>query len=154
MTGSRKRRVNEAIREVLSDALPTLKDPRIGFVTVTGVEATRDFTQAKVYVSVLGTEAERDRSLEGLRAAHGVLQAHVARELRLRRTPVLSFEYDPAVERGVRLTKVIDDPEQGDHIEVFDPTRVGDGIELSDDPILHARKGAYSVSAYHRLGTA
>jgi ribosome-binding factor A len=116
VTGSRKRRVNEAIREVLSDALPTLKDPRIGFVTVTGVEATRDFTQAKVYVSVLGTEAERDRSLEGLRAAHGVLQAHVARELRLRRTPVLSFEYDPAVERGVRLTKVIDElaPEETD----------------------------------------
>ena len=82
----RKRRVNEAIREVLSDALPTLKDPRIGFVTVTAVEATRDFTQAKVFVSVLGTDDERDRSLEGLRAAHGVLQAHVARELRLRRT--------------------------------------------------------------------
>jgi catalase len=59
------------------------------------------------------------------------------------------------VEAGrLELTKVIDDPEQGDHIEVFDPTRVGDGIELSDDAILHARKGAYSVSAYHRLGTA
>jgi ribosome-binding factor A len=109
VTGSRKRRVNEAIREVLSDALPTLKDPRIGFVTVTGVQATKDFTQAKVFVSVLGTDAERDRTLEGLRAAHGVLQAHVARELRLRLTPVLSFEYDPAVELGVRLTKIIDE---------------------------------------------
>jgi ribosome-binding factor A len=105
----RKRRVNEAIREVLSDALPTLKDPRIGFVTVTGVQATKDFTQAKVFVSVLGTDEERERTLEGLRAAHGVLQGHVARELRLRRTPVLSFEYDPAVERGVRLTKIIDE---------------------------------------------
>jgi ribosome-binding factor A len=101
--------VNEAIREVLSDALPTLKDPRIGFVTVTGVQATKDFTQAKVFVSVLGTDEERERTLEGLRAAHGVLQGHVARELRLRRTPVLSFEYDPAVERGVRLTKIIDE---------------------------------------------
>ena len=106
---SRARRVNEAIRQVLSDALPTLKDPRIGFVTVTGVQATKDFAQAKVFVSVLGSEAEQERTLEGLRAAHGVLQARVARELGLRRTPVLAFEYDPAVERGVRLTKIIDE---------------------------------------------
>jgi ribosome-binding factor A len=108
--------VNEAIREVLSEALPALKDPRIGFVTVTGVEATKDFAQATVFVSVLGTDAERERTLEGLRAAHGVLQGRVARELGLRRTPVLSFEYDPAVERGVRLTKIIDElaPEEPD----------------------------------------
>jgi ribosome-binding factor A len=105
----RRRRVDEAIRQVLSDALPTLKDPRIGFVTVTGVKATKDFAQATVYVSVLGTEAEREKTLEGLEAAHGVLQARVARELRLRRTPVLAFEYDPAVERGVRLGRLIDE---------------------------------------------
>jgi ribosome-binding factor A len=101
--------VNEAIREVLSDALPTLKDPRIGFVTITGVEATTDLKQATVWVSVLGTERERERTLEGLEAAHGVLQARVARELRLRRTPVLAFAYDPGVERGVRLTQMIDE---------------------------------------------
>jgi ribosome-binding factor A len=94
---------------VLSEALPTLKDPRIGFVTVTGVQATKDFAAARVFVSVLGSEKDRERTLEGLAAAHGVLQAHVARELRLRRTPVLSFEYDPAVERGVRLTTMIDE---------------------------------------------
>jgi ribosome-binding factor A len=105
----RRRRVNEAIRQVLSDALPGLKDPRIGFVTVTGVDATKDFAQATVYVSVLGSEDEQRRTLEGLEAAHGVLQAQVARELRLRRTPVLSFAYDPAVERGVRLGKLIDE---------------------------------------------
>jgi ribosome-binding factor A len=101
--------VNEAIRQVLSDAVPGLKDPRIGFVTVTGVRATKDLNQATVWVSVLGTEEERERTLEGLRAAHGVLQGHVARELGLRRTPVLSFEYDPSVERGVRLTQIIDE---------------------------------------------
>jgi ribosome-binding factor A len=105
----RKRRVNEAIRQVLSDAIPTLKDPRIGFVTVTGVEATKDFAYAKVFVSVLGSEKEQARTLDGLAAAHGVLQAQLARELRLRRTPVLTFEYDPAVERGVRLTQMIDE---------------------------------------------
>jgi ribosome-binding factor A len=101
--------VNEAIREVLSSGIPTLKDPRIGFVTVTAVEATSDFTQATVWVSVLGTERERERTLAGLEAAHGVLQARVARELRLRRTPVLAFAYDPGVERGVRLTQMIDE---------------------------------------------
>lgn len=105
----RRRRVQEAIRQVLSDALPSLKDPRIGFVTVTGVEATKDFARAVVYVSVFGSEAEQRRTLEGLEAARGVLQAQVGRELRLRRTPVLSFEYDPAVERGVRLGQMIDE---------------------------------------------
>lgn len=114
--GGRKRRVNEAIRQVLSDGIPSLKDPRIGFVTVTGVQASKDFAYAKVFVSVLGTDADRERTLEGLQAAHGVLQAQVARELRLRRTPVLTFEYDPAVEQGVRLSKIIDElaPEEPD----------------------------------------
>jgi len=107
--GGRKRRVNEAIRQVLSDTIPTLKDPRIGFVTVTGVEAATGFAHATVYVSVFGTEQQRERTLEGLRAAHGVLQAQVGRELRLRRTPVLTFEYDPTVEQGVRLGKMIDE---------------------------------------------
>jgi len=107
--GGRKRRVEAAIRQVLSDALPSLKDPRIGFVTVTGVDATKDFAQATVYVSVFGSEVEQRRTLEGLEAARGVLQAQVGRELQLRRTPVLSFAYDPAVERGVRLGQMIDE---------------------------------------------
>ncbi len=94
---------------MLSDVIPTLKDPRIGFVTVTGVDASKDFAYAKVFVSVLGSEKEQERTLDGLRAAHGVLQAQLARELRLRRTPVLTFEYDPTVERGVRLTHMIDE---------------------------------------------
>ena len=108
--------MNEAIRQILSDTIPTLKDPRIGFVTVTGVQAASGYAHATVYISVLGTEGEQQRTLEGLRAAHGVLQAQVARELGTRRTPVLSFEYDPAIERGVRLTKMIDElaPEESD----------------------------------------
>ena len=106
---SRKRRVNEAIRQVLSDTIPTLKDPRIGFVTVTGVEAATGFAHATVFVSVFGSEEQRERTLDGLRAANGVLQSQVARELRLRRTPVLTFEYDPTVEQGVRLGKMIDE---------------------------------------------
>jgi ribosome-binding factor A len=105
----RMRRVNEAVREVLSEAVGELKDPRIGFVTVTGVETSPDLRQARVFVSVLGSERKRERTLAGLAAAHGVLQAKIARELRMKRTPQLAFEYDPSVERGVRLTHLIDE---------------------------------------------
>lgn len=105
----RMRRVNEALREVISQGLGQLKDPRIGFVTVTGVRATTDLRQATVYVSVLGSERRRERALVGLASAHGVLQEKVNRELRLKRTPQLIFEYDRSVERGARLSKLLDD---------------------------------------------
>jgi ribosome-binding factor A len=101
--------VNEAIRHVLSETIPTLKDPRIGFVTVTGVEASPGYEHATVYVSVLGSDTEQERTLDGLRAARGVLQTQVARRLGTRRTPVLRFEYDPTIERGIRLTTMIDE---------------------------------------------
>ena len=103
------RRVNEEMRKVLSEAIPELKDPRVGFVTVTGVEATPDLRYATVFVSVLGSERERAQTIQALTAAHGVLQGRVARELRIKRTPQLTFEYDQSVERGVRLTKLIDE---------------------------------------------
>jgi ribosome-binding factor A len=105
----RMRRVNEAVKEVLSDGIGDLKDPRIGFVTITAVRTAPDLRQARVFVSVLGSEAKRERSLAGLAAAHGVLQARIARELRMKRTPQLTFEYDPSVERGVRMTQLIDE---------------------------------------------
>jgi ribosome-binding factor A len=108
--------VNESIRQVLSEGIGQLKDPRIGFVTVTGVETSPDLRHARVFVSVFGTERKRERALEGLQAAHAVLQARIARELRMKRTPQLAFEYDPSVERGVRMTKLIDElaPDDGD----------------------------------------
>jgi ribosome-binding factor A len=109
VTTDRMRRVNESVRQVLSEALPELKDPRIGFVTVTGVETSPDLRQARVFVSVLGSERKRENSLAGLAAAHGVLQARLAQELRMKRTPQLSFEYDPTVERGVRMSRLIDE---------------------------------------------
>ena len=105
----RMRRVNEAVRQVLSESVGELKDPRIGFVTVTSVETSPDLRHARVFVSVLGSERARRRSLLGLQAAHGVLQARVGRELSLKRTPQLAFEYDPSVERGVRMTQLIDE---------------------------------------------
>ncbi len=105
----RMRRVNEAVREVLAEAVGDLKDPRIGFITVTGVETTADLRHATVFVSVLGSERKRANSLAGLEAAHGVLQAQIASELRLKRTPQLTFQYDPTVEQGVRMSKLIDE---------------------------------------------
>jgi ribosome-binding factor A len=103
------RRVNEAIREVLGEAVGKLKDSRIGFVTITGVETTADLAQARVFVSVLGSERRRAKTLEGLEAAHGFLQSQLSSQLRLKRTPRLVFEYDPTVERGIRMSRLIDD---------------------------------------------
>ncbi|HEY8773944.1 MAG TPA: 30S ribosome-binding factor RbfA [Gaiellaceae bacterium] len=105
----RMRRVNESVRQVLSETLPELKDPRIGFVTVTGVETTTDLRHARVFVSVFGSEKKQQATLDGLAAAHGVLQARIGRELRMKRTPQLTFEYDRTVEEGVRMSKLIDE---------------------------------------------
>ena len=110
MPGARMRRVNEAIREVMGDAIATeLKDPRIGFVTVTEVDTSPDLRTAKVYVSVLGSEDERERSLEGLRSSHGVLQGKIAGAMRLKRTPTLTFVYDETAERGDRISRLLDE---------------------------------------------
>jgi ribosome-binding factor A len=118
MGPTRMRRVDEAVRAVLSDAISKdLKDPRVGFVTVTGVKTSTDLRHARVYVSVLGDEHARDASLDGLRSAHGFLQRRVATELSLKHTPSLAFEYDESVDRGMRITQLIDselvDPRTG-----------------------------------------
>jgi len=103
------RRVDEAMRMVLSDAIATdLKDPRVGFVTVTAVKTSPDLRHARVYVSVLGNEAERAESMEGLRSAHGYLQRRLAGELTLKHTPTLTFEYDESVDRGMRISELLD----------------------------------------------
>ena len=113
MAGQRMRRVDEAVREVLSDAIATqLKDPRVGFVTVTSVKTSPDLRHARVYVSVLGDEGVRTTSLEGLRSAHGFLQRRVAAELRLKHTPTLAFAYDDSVDRSLRIGELLD--EHGD----------------------------------------
>ena len=115
MRGGRMRRVDEAMRAVLSDAIAKdLKDPRIGFVTVTGVKTSPDLRHARVYVSVLGNDPEREGSLDGLRSAHGFLQRRLADELTLKHTPSLTFEYDASVDRGMRISQLLDenDPEE------------------------------------------
>lgn len=102
------RRVNEVMREVIGSAISTeLEDPRIGFVTVTAVDTSPDLRSARVYVSVLGSEAERESTLAALRSSHGVLQAAIAGEMRIKRTPTLTFHYDEGPERGVRLSRLL-----------------------------------------------
>jgi ribosome-binding factor A len=109
MATPRMRRVNEVIRQVLGDVIATdLKDPRIGFVTVTDVDTSPDLRTARVYVSVLGGESERDKALAGLRSSHGFLQGKIAAELRMKRTPTLTFHYDDSVDRGVRISRLLD----------------------------------------------
>ncbi|HYM45837.1 MAG TPA: 30S ribosome-binding factor RbfA [Solirubrobacteraceae bacterium] len=104
----RMRRVDEGVRQVLGDAVATeLKDPRIGFVTVTDVRTSADLRHARVYVSVLGDDAQREATLEGLRSAHGYLQGRVARELRLKRTPTLEFAYDDTTDRALRVERLL-----------------------------------------------
>ena len=110
MSGDRMRRVDEAIREVLSDAVTQdLKDPRIGFVTVTDVKTSPDLRHARVYVTVLGGDDVRTASLEGLQSAHGVLQRRVNAELRMKRTPTLEFVYDETTDRAMRMEELLDD---------------------------------------------
>ena len=111
------RRVNEAVREVVSNHIAgDLKDPRIGFVTVTGVDTSPDLRHARVFVSVLGNEVEREEALQGLTSAAGFLQAQVGTELRMKRTPTLEFVHDPSIDHGMRMERLIsevtDEPER------------------------------------------
>jgi ribosome-binding factor A len=113
MSTDRMRRVNEAVREVLSDSMKLLKDPRVGFVTVTDVRTSPDLRHAKVFVSVLGSEEEREATMDGLASAHGLLQSVVNRELRIKRTPTLEFVYDDTAERAARLERILLEKERG-----------------------------------------
>jgi len=109
MTSDRMRRVDEAVRQVLSDAVAQdLKDPRIGFVTVTSVKTSSDLRHARVYVSVFGDDAERADSLAGLESARGALQRRLARELRMKHTPTLEFDYDDTLDRAMRVEQILD----------------------------------------------
>jgi ribosome-binding factor A len=115
MAGARMRRVNEVLREVVGGVVSgELVDPRLGFVTVTAVETSPDLRTAKVFVSVLGDSTERDATLEALRSSHGVIQSRIAAETRMKRTPTLTFHYDDTIEKGVRISQLLDADEGED----------------------------------------
>jgi ribosome-binding factor A len=110
--GDRMRRIDEVMRKIVGTAIASdLEDPRIGFVTVTAVHTSPDLRSARVYVSVLGDESEREATLAGLRASHGKLQGAIAREVRIKHTPTLTFHYDEGPERALRLTRLLEDDE-------------------------------------------
>ena len=102
--------MGQEIRRVLSDLLQNrLKDPGLGFVTVTGVQVSKDIRSAKVFVSVLGGEDDRARSLDALGRASSFLRRELSQALRLRFTPEIHFAYDESIERGARLNQLLDD---------------------------------------------
>lgn len=104
----RMRRVNEALKELIATAVAQdIKDPRIGFVTLTGVDTAPDFSHAKVFVSVYGKQKEKADTLEGLRAARPYLQRLISDELDLKRTPLLEFVYDESVDRGMHIQAML-----------------------------------------------
>lgn len=133
MASPRMRRIDEAIREVLAAALAGgLKDPRVGFVTVTAVRTSPDISHSQVYVSALEPsgetpgEQQRARMLAGLQSAHGYLQRQLASELRLKRTPVLQFVYDETSERAMRLSMLMAQAEGGSE-QAAEPPAEGPG---------------------------
>ena len=106
--------MNESIKEILSLALAEeqVKDPRVGFVTVTGVETSSDLRHAKVYVSVLGGQRRREATLAALERSRGFLQARVNASLHMKRTPQLRFVYDETTDRAMRIERLLRREEQ------------------------------------------
>ena len=108
MEGKRSEKVADLIqREISEMLLRTLKDPRIGFVTITRVTVSDDCRMAKVYFSVMGTLADRERSMEGLNHAKGYVRKELGRRIRLRYAPEVVFQFDPSIEYGIHLEEMI-----------------------------------------------
>ncbi len=105
--GKRTYRVAEEFREVLAEEIPKLKDPRVGFVTVTGVEVTPDLRQAVVFYTVMGEESDRKATSAALRSARGHLRAVIGREVRLKFLPDLEFREDVTEERAGRVEELL-----------------------------------------------
>lgn len=108
MEGKRSEKVADLIQKEISEMLvKTIKDPRIGFVTITRVTVSEDYRSAKVYFSVLGTREERERSMEGLKSAKGYVRRELGRRIRLRYTPEIIFRFDPSIEYAIHIEEVM-----------------------------------------------
>lgn len=108
-TLQRAQRVGEEIKREVSDILRGMKDPRVGFATVTGVTLSNDLRHAKVYVSVYGSEEQKRESLEGLQAATGFVRTEIGRRIRLRHTPEILFQLDSSIEHGQRINQLLNE---------------------------------------------
>ncbi|HEY2629412.1 MAG TPA: 30S ribosome-binding factor RbfA [Usitatibacter sp.] len=110
MPAARHARIADQIQRELAELVRTeMRDPRVGMVTLTGVEISRDQSHAKVFFTVMGPEGAAEEALEGLQSAAGFLRTGIAHRLTTRKVPELHFEHDESVERGVRLSKLIDE---------------------------------------------
>lgn len=108
MSNVRANRVGEQIKKEISDIIMReLKDPRISFVTVTGVDVTGDLQQAKIYISVLGSDEEKEATLQGLSKASGFIRSEIGKRIRLRKTPEISFHFDESIEYGNRIEQLL-----------------------------------------------
>ena len=126
----RMRRVNEIVREVVAEAIPRdLEDPRIGWVTVTSVDTSPDLRHAKIWVSVLGDEEEREATLAALESSHGVLQRAIAQEMTIKHTPSLRLLYDDAPERVMRLAHLLEGDDAGEADEIAGEISAAEGEE-------------------------
>ncbi|REK76551.1 30S ribosome-binding factor RbfA [Paenibacillus paeoniae] len=107
-------RVSEQIKKELSQIIQMeLKDPRIGFITVTGVETTSDLSQARIYLSVLGSDEQKEATLKALASATGFLRSELGKRMKLRHTPELLFKFDSSIEYGSRIEALLDDINNG-----------------------------------------
>jgi ribosome-binding factor A len=140
MSSHRSLRIAEAIREVVASAiLFEVSDPRIRSVTVLRVEVSQDLRNATVFVSVMGTEAERNLAMKGLRHASGFLQSRVAARLQMRFTPMLAFKLDDGVQKSVEIGRLIDEAVASDRKPRGAPAQAEAGSDpddedLDDDP--------------------
>jgi ribosome-binding factor A len=105
----RMRKVNVLVREVVADAVLDLKDPRIGFLTITSVETSPDLRHAVVFYSVLGTDEQKSGTAAALESARSRIQGVLGDETRLRYTPVLKFKVDPSIDEGLRISDILAD---------------------------------------------
>jgi ribosome-binding factor A len=114
MEGKRSAKVADLIREEISQMLvKSVKDPRIGFITITRVTVSEDCRFARIYYSVAGTQAERENSIRGLESAKGYVRKELGRRIRLRYTPDIMFQFDPSIEYAIHMEKLIQSIHQG-----------------------------------------
>jgi ribosome-binding factor A len=126
------RKVNELIREVVADAVVDLKDPRIGFLTITGAETSPDLRHAVIYYSVLGTDQEKTDTAEALKHASARIQRAIASETRLRYTPKLEFRVDPSIDEGIRISQILADMADEDR-DAQDDRKDHEDLDVTDD---------------------
>jgi ribosome-binding factor A len=108
MASGRIRRIGELMKEEISDIIQKeMKDPRIGFVTITGVDVTGDLKHADVYITVLGSKKEQQSTLQGLTNSSGFLRTLLAKRIKIKYLPELKFHLDPSIEKGLRIEKLI-----------------------------------------------